>query len=358
MDMRPLRWIAHVDGPFAAAYFDCSHNTEDASHQIDLHWRAVRDLLAEQGAERPDLEAIDQAVAQAPPATGRAGHGLVAARGEVRIDQRLAKPPITPLARASHRPYLLPLATLVPRSVAHVVVVVDRKGAEIRAISQSEQTHTVSGRTHPVHKIRGGGWAQHRIQNRVEQIVRQNMEHVARVLAHLVDEVNAQLLVVAGEVQARAELARDLPARCQEIAMETEVGRRTEGWDSEALDQEVERLVTECAAKDVAAGIEARRGLKLETQGWTDTLEALRTANADALLLSESAFHAERPVWAGPESHLVAARERDLKYLGFRDALRLRADEALPVAAIAIGADVLVTADRLADGVGVLLRHR
>jgi hypothetical protein len=358
MDMRPLRWIAHIDGPFAAAYFDCSHDTEDAARQINLRWRGVRDQLEQQGAGRSDLEAIDQAVAAAPAATGRAGHGLVAAHGEVQIDQRLAKPPITPLARASYRPYLLPLVTLVPRSVPYVVVVVDRKGAEIRVVRQSEQTHTVSGREHPIHKIRGGGWAQHRIQNRVEQIVRQNMEQVARVLAHFVDDVNAQLLVVAGEVQARAELARDLPARCREIAMETEAGRRTEGWDTEALDQEIERLVAECAAMQVAAEIEARRGLKLETQGWTDTLEALRMANADALLLSESTFHAERPVWVGPESHLVAARERDLKYLGFRDVLRLRADEALPVAAIAVGADVLVTGDQLADGVGVLLRHR
>jgi len=358
MDMRPLGWITHIDGPFAAAYFDCSHDTGDADRQIDLRWRGVRERLEQQGAAQSDLEAIDQAVAAAPAAAGRAGHGLVAAHGEVQIDQRLAKPPISPVARASHRPYLLPLVTLVPRSVPYVVVVVDRKGAEIHVVSHSEQTHTVSGRKHPIHKIRGGGWAQHRIQNRVEQVIRQNMEHVARVLAHFVDDVNAQLLVVAGEVQARAELARDLPARCLQIAMETEAGRRTEGWDTEALDREIERLVAECAAKDVAAGIESRRGLKLETQGWTDTMEALRMANADALLLSEATFHAERPVWVGPESHLVAARERDLKYLGFRDALRLRADEALPVAAIAVGADVLVTADQLADGIGVLLRHR
>jgi hypothetical protein len=63
-------------------------------------------------------------------------------------------------------------------------------------------------------------------------------------------------------------------------------------------------------------------------------------------------------VWVGPEPHLVAARERDLKYLGFPDVLRLRADEALPLAAIAVGADVLVTGDHLDNGVGVLLRHR
>jgi hypothetical protein len=253
MDMRPLGWIAHIDGPFAAAYFDCSHDTEDAAQQVDLRWRAVRNELEQQGAERSNLEAIDQAVAAAPAATGRAGHGLVAAHGEVQIDQRLATPPTTPLARASYQPYLLPLVTLVPRSVPYVVVVVDRRGAEIRVVTRNEQTHIASGREHPVHKIRGGGWAQHRIQKRVEQIVRQNIERVARELAHFVDDVNAQLLVVAGEVQARAELARDLPARCREIAMETGVGRRTEGWDSDALDREVERLVAGCATRQVAA---------------------------------------------------------------------------------------------------------
>ena len=93
-------------------------------------------------------------------------------------------------------------------------------------------------------------------------------------------------------------------------------------------------------------------------QGLRLCTEALRDHNADALVLTEGAL-ADRTVWVGgAHRDHVGEKAADLRALGLPTNAQ-RADEALPMAALAVGAEVLVaTADLpLTDGVGVLLRH-
>ena len=93
-------------------------------------------------------------------------------------------------------------------------------------------------------------------------------------------------------------------------------------------------------------------------QGLRKCAAALRDHNTDALVLTEGAL-ADRTVWVGgTHRDLVAEDEGDLRALGM-PVNRQRADEALPMAALTVGAEVLVApADLpLTDGVGVLLRH-
>jgi hypothetical protein len=299
VDMRFLHWITEADGPFAAAYYDGSHDTEDAERQLRLRWRSARDQLKDQGADETTLAAMDEVATNAPPTPGRIGRALVATQGELLVDQVLAVPPVLPEARWSVVPYLLPLANLTPRDLPHIVVVTDRTGADVR--TGGHQARTVQGRNHPVHKVRGGGWAQHRIQNKVEQVAKLNMEQVACEVAKICDTMGARLVVVAGEVQSRTELLAHLPPRCARIAQETEVGRRAEGWNTEELDAEVHRLVTTKADSEVAAEIEARRGAHLYVHGLTDTLSELCVANVEAILVSE-AFDGKTTVWFGPST--------------------------------------------------------
>ncbi|MEV4316080.1 Vms1/Ankzf1 family peptidyl-tRNA hydrolase [Actinocrispum sp. NPDC049592] len=347
--MRALHWITETDGPFAAAYYDGSHETEDAERQLELRWRSARDQLKQQGADEATLEAMDKAALD--PAPGRA---LVAARGTVLLDEELAVPPVLPEARYSAVPYLLPLARLAPRDLPYVVVITDRTGADVRI--GGRRAETVQGREFPVHKVRGGGWAHHHIQARVEEVARQNMDHVAREVAKLCDEQGARLLIVAGEVQSRAELLGRLPPRAKQIAVETDIGRRGEGWNTKELDQEVVTLVTTKAEAEVAAEIESRRGGQLYVHGLKDTLNALSMANVDALLISE-AFDGERPIWLGPQRNVVALSEAELIDLGMTEVQQARADEALPVAALAVDADIIPVGEPLDDGIGALLRH-
>ncbi|HEX2130109.1 MAG TPA: hypothetical protein VHH15_01020 [Actinophytocola sp.] len=105
---------------------------------------------------------------------------------------------------------------------------------------------------------------------------------------------------------------------------------------------------------------ESSRPGGLAVDGLPHCTRSLRESNADALVVSVDQL-GDDTVWVGGERwdqwHLVGTDE-SLRTLGVPVSSR-RADEALPRAALAIGAEVIVTAEPLplADGVGVLLRH-
>jgi hypothetical protein len=354
MDVQSLRRLVAVEGPFASVYFDNSHDTEDAAQQLELRWRGLREELLTQGTDMSTLEALDTAVLTAGPPVGRAGRALVAAGGQVLIDEQLPEPPLSAVARASELPYLLPLITQSGHGVAHMVVVVDSAGADLRVVDENGReatTRTVAGRDHPLHKVGGGGWAHLRFQNTVEETVRRNLQDVADEITRLTDLLGVRLVVLAGEVQARTGLHRLLPPRCQQIAVEVEAGARADGSDHMALEEQVRDLVDERGTP-----VPPERDPELKVQGLRNTVAALREANVETLLVTEPEIH-EQTVWAGTEPSQVAVREEELRGLGMPSISRRRADEALPFAALAVGADVLVTDDHLADGVGVLTRH-
>jgi hypothetical protein len=93
-------------------------------------------------------------------------------------------------------------------------------------------------------------------------------------------------------------------------------------------------------------------------QGIPRCTSVLRDHNADALVIAEGAL-ADRTVWVGgTHRDQVAEDHADLRAVGLPASCQ-RADEALPMAALAVGADVLVAVGDLdlADGIGVLLSH-
>jgi hypothetical protein len=70
---------------------------------------------------------------------------------------------------------------------------------------------------------------------------------------------------------------------------------------------------------------------------------------------------ADTEVWTSREPDSIALTEAELRRVGAAEVNRERADEAVPAAAVRSGADVVAEDEspvRLADGVGVLLRHR
>lgn len=93
-------------------------------------------------------------------------------------------------------------------------------------------------------------------------------------------------------------------------------------------------------------------------QGIPRCTAVLRDHNADALVIAEGAL-ADRTVWVGgTRRDQVAEDHADLRAVGMPASCQ-RADEALPMAALAVGADVLVAEGELDldDGIGVLLSH-
>ncbi|QXV55842.1 peptide chain release factor 2 [Amycolatopsis sp. TNS106] len=359
-----LRQVTVREGPFASVYFDSSHDTEDAAARLDLRWRSLRKRLADEGAEERTLGALDAAVAAAPPSEGRAGRALVAEGGDVVLDEELVEPPLREVARVAPQPYLLPLLRLTPAVVPHVVVVVDKTGADLFAVGEDgAEKRTVEGADHPVHKVRGGGSAYWNIQHRVEAVAERNAAEVAREAVKLADSVGAEVLVLAGEVQARALVRDELPPRGTDKVVELEEGGRAEGSRPEALEAEVRRVLAEHAERrrrDVIDRFRAGQGRDGGTavDGLARTTAALRSGAVETLLIDGESL-ADRLVWVAGDPTQVATTKEDLDVSGAAaEALtQCRADEAIPAAVLAEGAELVpVSGEGLAEGVGAVLR--
>jgi hypothetical protein len=369
MNTGELRQVLAHQGPFATVHMDGSHDTENAARERDLRWRAARAELAEKGAGEETLAALDDAVQNTPPGTGRVGRLLIAAGGEVLLDRTLAGPPPAPVTRVGACPYLLPIVELDAGQVPHVAALVDKIGADVRAVDADgvvRTEHTTDGEDYPVHKVRGGGWAHLRIQHSVEETVHRNVRRVAEELTKLVDEVGARLLVVAGEPAVVAELADELPARCRDILAEPSGRRENESADFDrivaSLAAERSRAEQDGIVEEFRAALAADRGLAV--QGLAETAAALREGNAAAVVFGDDQRLHDTVVWTSDEPRTVALNEDELRAVGAKHVDQARADEALPAAALLVGAELVSAADvrgepvPVRDGVGVLLRHR
>ena len=359
--MSSLGELVRQRGPFASVYLDASHDTEDAAKAMELRWRGVREELARQGADEATLEAL--AGAALTPVTGKAGRALIAAHGRLLLDRVLPRPPATDTARWSDLPHLLPLASSLQADVPHVVVLGDKVGADLHGYDgQGEVSAEVRGEDHPVHKVRGGGWSHLRMQHSVEENTKRNAALIAEEVDKLVTRINARLLILGGEVQARAGIKEELSTRCRDVLIEVEGASLGEGGDDEAFDSAVQALVAQYQAdldNDVLEEFtaESNRSGGRAVQGLEPVVEALREANVAALLVADPGL-GDRKVWSGEDPAQVALRESELRGLGIERPGEHRADEALAIAAAATGAQVLVTDNAsLFEGVGALLRH-
>jgi hypothetical protein len=364
MNTGDLRRLLDHPGPFATVNLDASHDTENATRELELRWRTARDELAAHGADEATLAALDEAVRDARPAVGKAGRLLIAAGGDVLLDRWLAMPPPLPVTRVGTLPYLMPLVEQATEEVPYVAALVDKTGADVRAVNADGvvRTETTEGENHPVHKTRGGGWSHLRMQHNVEETVHRNVSLVAEELARLVDEVHARLLVVSGEEQVRAELAEALPPRCQAILVQPSAGRREAGGD---FDRVVTSLAAEHARAEHDTVVERFRAELatdggLAVQGLAKTTAALQEANAAAVVIDEMP---DISLWTSAQPRTVALTEDELRAAGAEDTTQVPVDEAVPAAAVLVGAELVSAVNTygepvpVTDGVGVLLRH-
>lgn len=268
------------------------------------------------------------------------------------------------MTRLSRLPYVLPLIFSVPQGIPHVVAVVGKLGADLRAVDADGTTlaeTTVDGHSHPVHKVGGGGRSHRNIQSHADETVHHNIAKVAAETDQLVRGTGARLLILAGAVEPRALLRKALPDSCAQIAVEVESGGRTGGTDEQQFDREVKEQITQRWHEErdelldrfhTALG----RADGLAVQGIEPTTAALREANVESLLIGDPTLN-DQTVWCGDRPEVVALDPGTLRAFGSANTTEDRADEALPAAALAVGADILATDEKLTDGVGVLLRH-
>ncbi|MET9026313.1 Vms1/Ankzf1 family peptidyl-tRNA hydrolase [Nocardia sp. NPDC004168] len=359
-----LREIAQRRGPFVSLCVDASHNTEDAEQQKALRWRSIRERLAAQHVPEKTLTLLDDAISKVKAEKGRAGRLLIADSDSVLVDHMLAEPPARETVRVSALPYLLPLIEQQSREVPHVIAVVDRVGCDLYGVDEDENLieMTAEGTAHPVHKIHhGGGWAHLSMQRRVEEVVRRNVGEAATAVRDLADRVGAQVIVLVGEVGARAALAKALDSPTARI-VEVEAGARAAGADSAALEAQVPQAVRTQARQhqgQVVEQLNTARGRAdgLAVEGLPETVSALLAANADTLLIDPDTV-GDRSVELDPEllRGITAAQWID----DATSSRAYRADEALPVVTLLQGGSIVPVEGAVVprEGVATLLRHR
>ncbi|MFC9995043.1 hypothetical protein [Nocardia sp. NPDC127526] len=354
-----LRELLSRTGPFASVYFDSSHDTEDAVRQVELGYRSIRQKLAEAGASDQVIGAVGIAVAAGPSAPGRSGRALIADSETVVVDDALPAPPPREIVRVSPLPHVLPLLEQRPPRVPHVLVTVDDAGARLLATTchGDRLARTVDVVVNPVHRVRGGPRTHRPRRDRARNLVRHTVESVSEAVCTLADRVGATLILLAGDPAIRSALRVVLDdrytvlrrCRCVEI----------DGFGDE-VDEQARKIVAEAAGirrKAVLERYEAEctRAGGAATRGLAATATALR-ATAVAHLLIDGRELGDREVFAGDSRSDIAATTAELP----GPARVRRADEAVPMAALAGGSDIVPVTGRitLPEGVGALLRLR
>lgn len=354
-------------GPYGTVYFDDSHDTADAATTIELKWRGLRTELERQGAGHELLRRLELAVTEQRPAVGRGSRVVVANADGVLVDQHLSEGEGTLHARVSELPYIVPALEADADGAGYLVVVVDHAGADIelhrgRDDKKTAFATTVEGGGFPVHKAGRadtpgyGDPQQHTEENRSK-----NIRAVADKVTALVDDDKPDVVFLVGEVRSRNDLANALPDRVTKLVVHLQVGARHSGFDRHTLDKAVAEWLAQhrqdavdAVAQDFSAEIRRDRGRA--TEGLPGVCAALRAGAVDTLLVGDIG---NATVVSSDELDTVAPNPEVLSELGAAPSRVLRADEALPMPAIATGADLIrmPAGYSAADGVAAVLRY-
>jgi peptide chain release factor subunit 1 len=363
MDSERFRQLLTTKGPFASVYFEDSHDTQDAAAQLDLKWRGVREQLVEQDVDESVTADIERAVMNLRPPIGRSGRAVVAGADGVVLNEHLLRHTAAPIVRVSELPYIVPIVEHGFEDLSYVLVAVDHTGADITVHAEGGlRSETVDGGGYPVHKSSGAETAGYGDpQLRTDEAARKNLRAVADRVAELVDRVGADAVFVVGEVRSRSDLLATLPDRVADLAVELQVGARHSGHDFDEVQQaiEAELLKRRLAMLDEATqrfAAEVGRQSGLAAEGLGPVCSGLRQGAVETLIIGDIG---EQTVVADAELTTVAPNADVLSEQGAAPARTLRADEALPLFAVSVGASLVRTDERIApaDGIGAVLRY-
>lgn len=366
MDLAFLHPLYEDPGPWASVYVDTSRHTEDTPHERHLTAQALSGELARQGCDDATCEAVRDALEALEHSPEPHGRAIFARAGEVVLDPRLARAPLSDSAHWAPLPHTAPLLELAGEDPACLVAYVDRKGAdfELRTALGRHDAGSVSGRRHPVHRTTTSDWSERHFQLKVENTWEHNAAEIADALAVCQDETRADLLILVGDDRERRSVHERLPRRLHGMVVEA-----PHGTGSRLLDEDVEQAredhVRRRAAHELDRFLAARApdddGRAGAVEGVPALVEAAREHRIDELLIRPDAPDAHREVWVGEDADQLAVRRTELKILGEQHSWSARADDALIRCAVATGAEAVSVAPAAPDkdpagGLGALLR--
>lgn len=367
MKLGLLRPLYQEIGGYVSVYLDASRAEEKAAQTAGLRWRAARDRLAGAGADPATLEAAGRVFTD--PQQAAPGRAVFARAGRVAFTAALPAPPRREIARVAPLPHLMPLLAQEPPKPPHLRVSVSRGGGDILAVTSGGTVWAgQAGRTEwPVHKPASGGWAQLQHQRSSEEAWDENAKELAARVTEAAGQIQAERIIVAGDVRARELLLRHLsaPLQASVITIDQEIPA-----DSPALAEAAGKALIheddrECRERFDHWRTQHAHGAGVE--GLAPTLTGLADGQVSELFLADRPSSAAA-AWIGPAATDLAASEAQLRERGVAEPACERADAAIVRAVATAGAELrflpedLVTGDspatiRPQDGICATLRY-
>jgi hypothetical protein len=353
--------VVRGSGPFLSLYLHTEGDVENASRRSAARWRGVRSDLEDRGVPGPILEQIGGLVPHAH-LEGRCLAVIADTEGLLHVEHG---PAVGSADEASWEPvpHLLPILRWRQSEPPYVVALTDRTGADLYAFRRGapEMHGEVEGEHDVIRKVQAGGWSQRRYQQRAEDSWAGNAEQVAERVTELVERVEAELLVMAGDVRAVHLLQESLPGRLRALGHVVH-GERPWETSGDAMPAEVGDLVAEHVQRgtdELLARCEEERGQHDKAvEGFEATARAL--ARAQVAVLLTAGGREDRSLWFGPDPSL-ASTDRALKELGVDSPQEGPPHDVLVRATLGTGASIRVLEDLEGregprEGVGALLR--
>lgn len=363
-DLPELARLFDEPGPFVSLYLSTPAAIENAAQRSELVWKNMRRELEEADAPESVLAAVDPLV----PDAHLSGETLavIANTNGVRHVDHVLEPPAADLWRVAPLPSVGPLIEWAQMGAPHLLVLVDRAGADIITVvrfqdADPEAVEDDNPSDPDLRKSKPGGWSQRRYQQRAENQWDRNAKQVADRVVELFDEVGARLVVAAGDERAMQLLREHLPERVLAFLAEVDGGRNADGG-KDSLAAEATRMVATAVAEDTVALLEKFKEEKGQgdraASGVARVLEALAAAQVDVLLLADDPDD-RRTAYFGPEPNMVSLDEATVKGMGVDAPQEGRLADVLIRAAWGTGAAVRIVpknALRNADGAAAILR--
>jgi hypothetical protein len=262
------------------------------------------------------------------------------------LDEALAGSPRRELAEWSPQPDLLPVLRQLPGRIPHIVVLIDRVGADITVAGvpgRPEAEETVEGDSFRIRKVKVGGWAHDHWHNSAEEQWADNAGRVADDIASYVRRHGARFILVAGDVRARQHLLDKAGDAWKDLVVTMDEGGRAAGADREPVERRAAELAAEHEAADdarVLEQIEAASAHGLSVTGTALVVEALRKGQVETLVLADEPDDEQLLVGGSPLE--LGATQGDLEALGSQEVHAVPAERALVAAAVAGAAGVVV----------------
>ena len=356
MDISFLRPMYAHPGPWISVYLDDSHDVETARGEIVNRWRTARDDLAAAGAPAEAVTAAETALREGESRPGKHGAALFVSADAQAYHEWVPGPPASPEAKFDTLPHVVPLLSERGQQVTWLRVVADRTGATIEYAttgSVPRRTEVEGSEQWPIRKVSPGDWSQARFQREAETTWQRNTAEAAEAVAAIADDLSPDVLVIAGDIQARRLLHEQLPVRWQSRSVLTD-GSRAPGADTEALEDVTVQLIAESADAQDAHVLERlwERSGESSALGLTATVAAVNRAQIETLVLDPRKLAGRRLRIA--DDGLLALDEGNGG--GSADA----ADALVRAAALTGASAVLIASEQadLADGAAAVLRYR